>query len=236
VAPGFISTRSIGLQRAPVTVMREAILTLRRLLAGEEVTFGPTSTRLRNRGTAPTPVYLLAAGPRMIELAGEVADGAFLMVGLHPAAVRAARRHLETGAARAGRSLANFPVVFVTTLGLGADAHVGVRWIRSWFAPGQPFLNYPSASNLRWLKEAGFELAESHDPAAIPEEKANRIADAFGLFGPPERCAERLLQAQAEAGVEQVFLFPAHDLAGGYAMPEAELQAFAKVMRPKLGR
>jgi len=32
-----------------------------------------------------------------------------------------------------------------------------------------------------------------------------------------------------------VFLFPAHDLAGGYTMPEAELQAFAKVIRPKLG-
>ena len=235
VAPGFISTRSIGLQRAPVTVMREAILTLRRLLAGEGVTFGPTSTRLRNRGAAPTPVYLLAAGPRMIELAGEVADGAFLMVGLHPAAVRAARRHLQAGAARAGRSLADFPVVFVTTLGLGVDAGVGARWVRSWFAPGQPFLNYPSASNLRWLKEAGFALAESHDPAAISEEQARQIADAFGLFGPPERCAERLLQAQAEAGVDHVFLFPAHDLAGGYTMPEAELQAFAKVMRPKLG-
>ena len=149
--------------------------------------------------------------------------------------MRAARRHLEAGAQRAGRSLAGFPVVFVTTLGLGADAQVGARWIRSWFAPGQPFLNYPSASNLRWLKEAGFVLAESHDPAAIPEEEARRIADAFGLFGSPERCAERLLQAQAEAGVEQVFLFPAHDLAGGYTMPEAELQAFAKVIRPKLG-
>jgi 5,10-methylenetetrahydromethanopterin reductase len=235
VAPGFISTRSIGMQRAPVAVMRDAILHLRRLLAGEEVEFGPTSTRLRNRGAAPIPVYLLAAGPRMIELAGEVADGAFLMVGLHPAAARAARRHLEAGAQRAGRSLAGFPVVFVTTLGLGADAQVGARWVRSWFAPGQPFLNYPSASNLRWLKEAGFELAEAHDPAAIPEDEARRIADAFGLFGSPERCAERLLQAQAEAGVEHVFLFPAHDLAGGYTMPEAELQAFAKVIRPKLG-
>src|SRR5947208_1934243 len=83
---------------------------------------------------------LFAAGPRMIELAGEVADGAFLMVGLHPASVRAARLHLETGAARAGRSLANFPVVFVTTFGLG-DAQIGAHWIRSWFAPGQPFLN-----------------------------------------------------------------------------------------------
>ena len=104
VAPGFISTRSIGQPRAGLAFMREAIRDLRRLLAGEEVGFGPTSTRLRNRSATPTPVYLLAAGPRMIELAGEVADGAFLMVGLHPAAVRAARRHLETGA-EAGRPL-----------------------------------------------------------------------------------------------------------------------------------
>ena len=235
VAPGFISTRSVGKPRASVAVMREAILDLRRLLAGEGVEFGPTSTRLRNRSASRTPVYLLAAGPRMIELAGEVADGAFLMVGLHPAAVRAARRHLEDGARRAGRSLAGFPVVFVTTLGLGSDAEVGMRWVRSWFAHGQPFLNYPSASNLRWLKEAGFELEEAHDPAAIPGHQASQIADAFGLFGPPERCAERLLQAQEEAGVEQVFLFPAHDLARGYEMPEAEVQAFAGVIRPRLG-
>jgi len=234
VAPGFLSTRSIGQPRAPVTVMREATLELRRLLAGEGVTFGPTATRLRNRSTTPTPVYMLAAGPRMIELAGEVADGAFLMVGLHPLAVRAARARLEAGANRAGRSLANFPVVFVTTFGLGG-AEVGAKWVRSWFAPGQPFLEYPSASNLRWLSEAGFDLAKGHDPAAIAEAEAQRIADAFGLFGPPERCAERLLQAREEAGVEHVFLFPAHDLAGGYAMPEAELQAFAKVMRPRLG-
>jgi len=235
VAPGFISTRSIGKPRAPVAVMREAILDLRRLLAGEGVEFGATSTRLRNRSASPTPVYLLAAGPRMIELAGEVADGAFLMVGLHPAAIRAARHHLEVGARRAGRSLTGFPVVFVITLGLGSDDEVGMRWVRSWFAQGQPFLNYPSASNLRWLKEAGFELDEAHDPAGISEHQANQIADAFGLFGSPERCADRLLQAREEAGVEQVFLFPAHDLARAYEMPEAEVRAFEGVIRPRLG-
>src|SRR6476661_5098621 len=48
VAPGFISTRSVGKPRAGVSFMREAIHDLRRLLAGEEVAFGPTSTRLRN--------------------------------------------------------------------------------------------------------------------------------------------------------------------------------------------
>jgi 5,10-methylenetetrahydromethanopterin reductase len=234
VAPGFISTRSIGQPRAGVAVMREAIRDMRKLLAGENVAFGPTSTRLRNRSATPTPVYLLAAGPRMIELAGEVADGAFLMVGLDAAAIRAARRHLEQGAARAGRSLRDFPVVFVITLGLGS-ADVGARWVRSFFAPGQPFLAYPSASNLRWLKEAGFELEPTHDPAAIPEDRARQIADAFGLFGPAERCAERLLQAREEAGVEHVFLFPAHDLERGYDMPEPVVEAFAGVIRPRLG-
>ena len=121
-------------------------------------------------------------------------------------------RHLEAGAARAGRSLAGFPVTYVVTLGLGADDDVGARWVRSWVAPGQPFLAYPSASNHRWLREAGFE-AEG-DPASIPEQRAQQIADAFGLFGSPERCAARLLQARDEAGIEDVFLFPAHDLRG----------------------
>jgi 5,10-methylenetetrahydromethanopterin reductase len=170
----------------------------------------------------------------MIELAGEAADGAFLMVGLDPASVRAARAHLQEGARRAGRSLADFPLVFVVTLGLGADRGVGARWVRSWFAPGQPFLAYPSLANLRWLAEAGFVIEEAHDPAAIPEPEAQRIADAFGLFGTPEYCAERLLKAREEAGIDRVFLFPAHDLGAGYNMPEAEVAAFERIIRPRL--
>ena len=234
MAPGFISTRSIGQARGTVAVMREAVRDVRRLLAGDAIGFGATETRLRNRSAAPTPVYLLAAGPRMIELAGEIADGAFLMVGVDASAILAARRHLEVGARRAGRSLDGFPVVFVVTLGLG-EAGVGARWVRSWFAPGQPFLAYPSVANLRWLAEAGLPLAEPLDPAAIAEDRARPIADAFGLFGPPERCAERLEQMREESGVEEVFLFPAHDLAGGYAMPDAEVEAFERVMRARLG-
>jgi 5,10-methylenetetrahydromethanopterin reductase len=235
VAPGFISTRSIGRPRAGVAFMRDAIGNLRRLLAGEEVAFGAASTQLRNPGAIATPVYLLASGPRMIELAGEVADGVLLFVGLHSAGIRAAMRHLETGAGRAGRSLANFPVMFVVTLGLGSDAFAGPRWVKSWFAAGQPFLTYPSASNLYWLREAGFALDPTHDPAGIPEDQARQIADAYGLFGSPERCADRLLRARDEASVQDVFLFPAHDLAGGYRMPEAEVDAFERVMRPRLG-
>lgn len=234
VAPGFLAPRSIGRPRASLALMREAVLAVRRLLGGEGVRFEGTESRLRNLSPRPTPVYLLAAGPRMTELAGEVADGALLLVGLHPDAVGAARRHLEEGARRAGRSLAGFHTIFIVPMAMEDSRERARRWVQRWFAPGHSFLTYPSASNLYWLRRAGLELADDHDPERLPDDLAARAADAFGLFGPPEHCLERLLRAREEAGVEHVFLFPAHTLAGGYDMPSREIDAFRRVIRPRL--
>jgi 5,10-methylenetetrahydromethanopterin reductase len=235
VAPGFLSVRGIGQRRATVALMREAVLAIRRLLAGEAVALGEATTRLGNPPPSPPPVYLLAAGPRMVELAGEVADGALLLVGLDARGVAAARRHLAEGARRAGRSLAGFPVAFVVPWGLADTVAEGSRWIQTWCQPGQPFLAYPSASNFHWLSEAGIEVPEGGRPEAIPDGLAARIAEAFGLFGPAEHCAERLGRAREEAGVTHVFLFPAHTAQGAYAMPEREVEAVRRVLKPRLG-
>jgi 5,10-methylenetetrahydromethanopterin reductase len=233
IAPGFLAARSVGKPRGRVAEMREAILRIKHLLAGQpDVESG---TRLRNVSLHPTPVFLLASGPRMIELAGEVADGAMLFVGLHRDAVAAARRHLEIGARRAGRSLESFPVIFIVTLGLAATLAEGAEWVRSWFEPGRPLLAYPSASNLHWLREAGFALADNLDPSGMDQTHALEIADAFGCFGPPEHCVDRLLRAREEAGADHVFFFPAHDLPGGYEMPLREIDVFTRVMRARLG-
>ena len=236
IAPGFLAARSVGRPRATVAAMRDAIAQIRGLLAGEPQTLGATETRLRNVTARPTPVFLLAAGPRMIELAGEVADGAMLFVGLHRDAINLARHHLEIGAARAGRPLVDVPVIFIVTLGLDRTVKGASEWVRRWFEPGRPLLAYPSASNLHWLGAAGFDFKETFDPATIADDDALRLADAFGCFGPPEHCAERLLRAKQEAGVDHVFFFPAHDLAGGYAMPDAEIEAVRSVIAPRLAQ
>jgi 5,10-methylenetetrahydromethanopterin reductase len=234
VAPGFLSARSIGKPRATLAAMREAVTALRRLLAGEAVRFDAAESRLRNVSERATPVYLLAAGPRMTELAGEVADGALLLAGLHPEAIRAARRHLEAGALRAGRSLDGFRTIFIAPIAVEDSVAEARRWPQRWFAPGHSWLTYPSASNLYWLRQAGLDLPDDHVPEGIPDDLAARISDAFGLFGPPEHCLERLLRAREEADVEHVFLFPAHTLEGGYDMPRRELEAFRRVIRPRL--
>jgi 5,10-methylenetetrahydromethanopterin reductase len=138
-----------------------------------------------------------------------------MLVGLHPDSVAAAREHLRIGAHRA----------------VGEAEAVG-EWPPRWFRPDQPWLEYPSRSNLRWLREAGLRLPES--PEHIADDLAEGICDAFGLFGGAEHCAERLIRAHEEAGIDHAFLFPAHTFETGYEMPRAEVEAFGQVIRPRL--
>ncbi|HSK98979.1 MAG TPA: LLM class flavin-dependent oxidoreductase [Rubrobacteraceae bacterium] len=233
LAPGFLSVESAGRRKASLEKLREDVYAVRRLLAGEVVPSGGTDVWMRNRPGRPLPVLLTASGPRLLELAGEVADGALMLVGLDPQAISAARRHLRAGAERAGRDPAELREVFIVPIAVGEREAVR-EWPRRWFRPGQPWLEYPSRSNLRWLEEAGIEVAEGRDPESIPEELADRICDAFGLFGEPEHCAERLIRAHEEAGVDHVFLFPAHTSETGYEMPQAEVEAFERVIGPRL--
>lgn len=234
LAPGFLSVESAGERRASLERLRKDVVTVRRLLAGEPVTASSGAVmRLNNRPEKPPPVLLTGSGPRLLELAGEVADGALMLVGLHPASVAAARERLGAGASRAGRDPAELREIFIVPIAAG-DGSSTRQWPRRWFREGQPWLEYPSRSNLRWLEKAGIEVPASTDPSSITEEQSARICDAFGLFGEPEYCAERLIRAREEAGVERVFLFPAHDLKTGYHLPEVEVEAFGQVIGPRL--
>ena len=234
VGPGYLAVGNIGRPRATLATMREAILAIRRLLRGEGVTFNGTETRLRNITETPTPVFITAAGPRMVELAGEVADGALMLVGLHPEAVGAARRRLKIGAHRAGRDLEDFQTIFITPMTVDEDGQSARRWPQQWFRPDQPYLKYPSSSNLVWLRECGLDLPDDVVPEQITDAQAIKICDAFGLFGTATECLSRLKRAATESGVEQFFIFPTHTQEGGYDMPVAEVDAFKNVIFPGL--
>ena len=234
IGPGYLSVGNIGRPRATVEAMRRTVLTIRRLLRGERVEFNGVETRLRNSSDRPTPVLMTAAGPRMVELAGEVADGALLLVGLHPNSVKAARRRLEIGAERARRSLEGFPTIFITPTTVSDDGPAARCFPQQWFRPGQPYLKYPSDSNLIWLREAGINLADDFVPGEIDDAQAGEICDAFGLFGTPAECLARLKRARDESGIDHVFIFPTHTQEGGYDMPGAEVDAFREVILPGL--
>ena len=234
MGPGFLSVGNIGRPRATVETMRQTVLTIRELLAGESISFGVAQSQLRNVSDPASPVYLTAAGPRMIELAGEVADGVLLLVGIDAKAVNAARELLRAGARRSGRDLADFPVIFITPLGLDLDSGDARRWPQRWLTAGHTWITYPSNSNLHWLHEAGIDIPDDVTPEQISDNLAGRICDAFGLFGSAEECADRLNRAVREAAIEHVFIFPAHTLESAYQMPEREIDAFRRPIFPRL--
>jgi 5,10-methylenetetrahydromethanopterin reductase len=234
VGPGYLAVGNIGRPRATLETMRQAVLAMRRLLRGETVVFNGSETKLRNISDTPTPIFMTAAGPRMVELAGEVADGALMLVGLHPESVAAARRRLQIGAERGKRDLSSFQTIYITPTTVDDDGARARRWPQQWFRSDQPYLKYPSDSNLFWLREAGIDFCDDFVPEQITDTQADAICDAMGLFGTPEECLERLRRAGSEAGIDHVFIFPTHTQDGGYDMPTKEIEAFKSVIIPGL--
>jgi len=233
VAPGFLSVEKAGEPQARRQRLGEVVLALRGLLSEGHATLDGHDLELYQRPAAGSRVIMLASGPKLLEFAGEVADGVMMLVGLHPGSVEAAREHVRRGAARAGRDPSTAEEILIVPFGLGDEQTVRA-WPQAWFREDRPWLRYPSASNLHWLRYAGIDLPADFAPAEVSNELAGRICEAFGLFGTPEQCAERLLRARDELGLRQAFLFPTHTWANHYELPRAEVEAFGEVIGPAL--
>jgi 5,10-methylenetetrahydromethanopterin reductase len=107
----------VGIRRdKPLRVMREVVTALRGLLANETVTFQGEHVHLdgveldyvhQERRPKQVPIYIGATGMQMMELTGEIADGAVLNYLVSPKYNRDALAALERGAATAGRAVAD---------------------------------------------------------------------------------------------------------------------------------
>jgi 5,10-methylenetetrahydromethanopterin reductase len=100
----------------PLPLMRDFLVTLRGLLAGERIDYAGTAVNLRGvslgrRKDAPrVPVYLGALGPGMLRLAGEASDGAALNW-CNPEQIAWSRERVAEGAARADRDPSEVRIV-----------------------------------------------------------------------------------------------------------------------------
>ncbi len=101
-------------RRRPLRAMRETVEVVRRLIAMEKVTYHGEFVHLTDveidivhgrREPRHIPIYIGATGFKMMELAGEIADGVLLNYLVSPEYNLRALEHLEIGARRAGRTL-----------------------------------------------------------------------------------------------------------------------------------
>ncbi|MFD5894713.1 LLM class flavin-dependent oxidoreductase [Streptomyces sp. NPDC060366] len=108
---------------SPVTLLREHLLALRALLAGERVTADGRYVKLDavaldwppSTDPAPPAVFAGATGPRTMRLTGEAADGTILTGGTTPDEVRRSRQLIAEGRESAGRTGHHPVVVYLHT-------------------------------------------------------------------------------------------------------------------------
>jgi 5,10-methylenetetrahydromethanopterin reductase len=109
--------KNVGIERRkPLLAMRETIEVMRRLLRMENVTFHGEFHHVTGieldvvhgrREPRNVPIYIGATGDQMMEMAGEIADGAVLNYCVPPHYNDKALELLEKGAKKAGRALAD---------------------------------------------------------------------------------------------------------------------------------
>ncbi len=99
---GDTAVEHSGLRPATVRKLEDATLMMRALLAGEAVEVDwPEPARLRH--ARPVPVWIAAAGPRTLRMAGRAADGVLIRVGRHPTNIAFAIEQVRAGIEEAGR-------------------------------------------------------------------------------------------------------------------------------------
>jgi 5,10-methylenetetrahydromethanopterin reductase len=223
IGAGVSGFSQLGIDRArPAVAVREMIQLVRALLRGERLSFEGRVIRFQDGeldfpARPDVPIYVAAQGPRILEVAGELADGVIVEAYSSPTALAWVRERVGAGAARAGRDRRQVSLVARLDTCITADRHAAQAVIKPRIARTL-MLDWPDLASLRVrgleappaLLERVAGVGYTRDPAIlgpaavlVPDEWVPQ----FALAGTPDDVAGQL-QTLVEAGVDKVIAFP----------------------------
>lgn len=245
-----ILMREIGVgertRARPLSAIREATEIVRRTLAGDGFELQGKEFTARVPALPPdaeaprwdVPIYVAATGPKMLALAGEVADGLLTASITTPDFVRYARELMAEGATRAGRDPDDIDVGCTIVASIDEDprrGRDGAREIAGMYLANK-VQNIRGAADVL-LQKAGLTFDEIA-PVAEAMEQGGRLAakeavtDAIldkvkPIAGTPTECVERIREYRA-AGCTHIML----ELWGEDR--EHQLELFGREVLPKV--
>jgi 5,10-methylenetetrahydromethanopterin reductase len=195
---------------------------------------------MRNAGHH-VPIYLAAAGPRTIRLAGEVADGLLLAAEPKPEAWEHARSLVAEGAKVTGRDPSDVDLCVQALTCIRETREEALRW-------AGPLLVLRLADT-EWLRREGIDAKGVGVPAGlmgmypdplhaedtekalevaetVPLELRAQIADRLGMIGTPEDVVAKL-KALSAAGIRNVFMRTVDTL----SFPEKDVDLYGAKVR-----
>ena len=233
---------TIGAPPATVAGLEEAIVTLGLLTGGGTVEREGRTWRV-HRSTRRVPVYLAAEGPRTLELAGRVADGVIVGLGLTPDVIALSLEAIERGARAAGRTLADIDVWWFAKTCLADRRQAAIEPIKMALAAsanhafrftldgkGVPPDLYEKIKALQREYNPHHHEVPGAANAALPDRwgLTEFLVDRFAIAGTPEDCVAQIDRAMA-AGARQFMI------TGFVPDPRAFMRRWAREVAAALG-
>jgi 5,10-methylenetetrahydromethanopterin reductase len=236
IGTGDAAVFPLGL-RATVDDLRQAVERIRALSEGGGVTVDGRGIRMATGGTR-VPIFVSASQPRMLRLAGALADGVILMGAAQPDLTRWQLERVAEGAREEGRSLADVFVDLWFAISIDDDrdkalndvrpwAASQARWFARWRELPPPLV--PFADEFRRAAE-GYDFARHLSRRGAEREP---VSDAFtewiAVAGSLDACAAKI-RPLLELKVDRITFAL---LPGGR---EARLRRYGEDLIPRLRR
>jgi 5,10-methylenetetrahydromethanopterin reductase len=218
--------RKVGITRHhPLRCMRETIEACRELFTLDEVSYEGEFVHLDgvridvvhgDSSARDIPIYIGATGPKMLELAGQIADGVVLNYMVSPSYNDDAMERLEEGARRAGRSVDDVdrPQLVVCSLDEDrAKALDASRLLLTQYLGQQPHIMKASGVDSGLIEEinAVVNWPATHEEiekaaALVPDE----VVQLVSASGTPDECRAKVAE-YVQHGATCPVLYPLGD-------------------------
>ena len=241
---GDSALRVMGLRVARLEEIRECVALMRELWTKRFVERNGARFRLQFGSGRQIPIYLAATGPKMLQLAGEIADGVILQGGVARESIDYARSMLEIGARRANRRVEEIDLVVV------AFCYVGDDW-RARRKLMQPMAGTFAIRSRESLEAAGIAVPEPGDVSElypdlmhaedwdraieltewVPDEVLEIFCERYCLMGGPAEVRRRV-QVLESHGVGTLYVRDHQTFALPTAVSEAFVEHVIETSRP----
>jgi len=186
-----------------LTAMKECVEIIRELLSGKKVTYEGSVFQIENirLGVKPSradiPIYIGAMGPKMLQLAGEIADGVLLTAGATREYIKFAVENIKKGANRSGRKPKDVDVASFVIFSVSQDPKAAKEAIQREIAflvtlPAMDHVLRASellgSENVRTIRKLG----QKGEMGKAAEQVGEDLVNSLAVCGKPQECLKKL--------------------------------------------
>lgn len=193
----------LGFKSTKMDRFEEELKRIRVLLHGGSLPFlsveGKNVEESLTAGKLPVPLFIAAEGPRVLELAGRIADGVILGTGFDLRVLRWAKEKIFEGANKVGRSSRDVEILVAGMIVIDSNGKRAKELARRRLA-NRAYHNFRSTletvpeEELEGVKKflRAFDITKPIEEKSDPELVTDYLIQRFSVAGTPEECKTRI--------------------------------------------